>query len=366
MHDEQEEAATKDVLTEQSEAEPSFGEQLAARNKETISIMDALPLDAGELATVSKSKQALLPSGMSLGTVLTQALRTNDQSLLETCLHVTEETVIQNTILRLDSSLAANLLTKLAERLADRPGRYGHLLTWVQSTMIAHGGAIAAQTAVASKLKTLYAVLNERSRILPNILLLKGKLDMLNAQQSFRTQAKAARGGLITDRDTPATIYIEGGPDNWSSDDEDLDEPSTAVRPSKKPKTKAQAKSLEDLIAADDKDSASDSDEDMPMPTTNGVDGASDSEDFSAEDTPHVNRPNGILDDEAELSGASDEEGEGVSSDDDEDEEDEEEDEEDSEMDDFINDGEISLEEGDDVDAAIEEAEKSRKKSKHK
>lgn len=357
MHDEQEREETEEALDAQSQEEMSFGEQLAARNKNTISIMDALPLDQGEVAVISKSNPAVLPSGMSLGTVLTQALRTNDQSLLETCLHVTEETVIQNTILRLDSSLAANLLTKLAERLADRPGRYGHLLTWVQSTMIAHGGAIAAQTAVAAKLKTLYAVLSDRSRILPTILLLKGKLDMLNAQQSFRAQAKVARGRLVTDRDAPATIYIEGGPDNWSSDDaEDLDETSTNIRPSKKLKTKKQAKNLEDLIAADDKDSASESEEDMPM--TNGIDAGS--EDSSSDDTPHVNRPNGILDDEAEVSGASDdEEGESVSSDEDEDEE---EDEGDSEMDDFINDGEISVEEEDDVDAAIEEAEKTRKR----
>lgn len=197
---------------EEDGVEPSFGDLLAARHPETISIVDTLPADSKALTTIPESKQAMLPSGMSLGTVLTQSLRTNDQSLLETCLHVTDEHVIQNTILRLDSSLAANLLTKLAERLADRPGRYGHLLIWVQSTMIAHGGAIASQVGVASKLRTLYQVLNERSKILPSILLLKGKLDMMSAQQSFRAQAEAHRK---TGEDAPAALYIEGDGDNW-------------------------------------------------------------------------------------------------------------------------------------------------------
>lgn len=328
--------------------EPSFGDLLAARHPEMISIVDSLPSDKNALMQLHESKGAMLPSGMSLGTVLTQSLRTNDQSLLETCLHVTDENIIQNTVLRLDSSLAASLLTKLAERLADRPGRYGHLLTWVQSTMIAHGGAIASQAGVASKLRTLYQVLNERSKILPSILLLRGKLDMMAAQQNFRAQATAHRRGA---EDAPGTIYIEGGDDNWSSD-EDLADAATVSR-SKKGKPLAK-KDLNDLVAGPE------SSEDEGMPLVNGHYHTDEDEDESDEDAAHTNQPNGIMDDEAEVSGEEDD-----ASGSEETDEEEDDDEEDSEMDDFINDGEVSVAEDDEI-LDDEPAPPAKKKSKHR
>lgn len=327
------ETADADLAAQEADAEPSFGDLLAIRHPNAISIMDALPADQNALTTLPQQKQAMLPSGLSLGTVLTQSLKTNDQSLLETCLHVTDEHVIRNTILRLDSTLAANLLTKLAERLANRPGRYGHLLTWVQLTMIAHGGAIASQAGVASKLRTLYQVLNERSKILPNILLLKGKLDMMNAQQSFRAQAEAHRKGV---ENAGTTLYIEGQEDNWSSD-EDVDELPSGRRI----KSKSRAtRDLNELIGG------AESSEDEGMPLVNGDFHSDEEDEDSDENTAHQPRMNGILDDEAEVSGEEDDE----SGSDEDSEGDEDEEEEDSEMDDFINDGEISeIEDADDV-----------------
>ncbi|KAK5101789.1 Small subunit (SSU) processome component [Lithohypha guttulata] len=340
-------------------AEPSFGDLLAARNPEAIMITDALQVNDKALARVPESKTLMLPSGMSLGTVLAQSLRTNDQSLLETCLHVTDEMIIQNTILRLDSSLAATLLTKLAERLASRPGRYGHLLTWVQSTMIAHGGAIASQAGVASKLRTLYQVLNERSQVLPSILLLKGKLDMMSAQQSFRAQAEAHRKGI---EQGPAAIYVEGQTDNWSSD-EDLDEDAPVSR--QKSKSARSTKHLQDLTGGPE----SSDDEDMPLTNGHFEDSDEQTEDSDA-DEPQRKHLNGIIDNEAVLSGESgseDDEKTGTEDSEDEDDEEEEEDdeEEDSSMVDFINDGEISQEEENTL--LDDEPERPlKKKSKHR
>lgn len=336
---------------QEEEVEPSFGELLAARNPHEISIMDNLPTEENAITSLTGSNQ--LPSGMSLGTVLTQSLRTNDQSLLETCLHVTDENVIQNTILRLESALAANLLTKLAERLADRPGRYGHLLTWVQSTMIAHGGAIASQAGVSSKLRTLYQVLNERSKVLPSILLLKGKLDMLNAQQSFRAQAEEFRRGL---ENVPAKLYIEGQEDNWSSD-EDMDEDAAGLgQKQRKPRA---IKDLEDLIG----ESESSGDEGMPL--VNGHNFMDDDEASDDEGTPRL-RLNGVVDDEADVSGEDEGDVEGSDSEGSEEAE-EDDDEDDSSMESFINDGEISVEEDeDDMDIEEEPIKPAKKKSKHR
>jgi len=353
--EDQEEAQAEEADAE----EPSFGDLLAQRHPEAISIMDTLPSEQNAVAKIPESNQAMLPSGMSLGTVLTQSLRTNDQSLLETCLHVADENIIQNTILRLDSSLAANLLTKLAERLADRPGRYGHLLTWVQSTMIAHGGAIAGQAGVAAKLRTLYQVLNERSRILPSILLLKGKLDMMNAQQTFRAQAEAHRRGIM---DAPGASFIEGEEDNWSSD-EDLDEAPVARKVDRKTKKtgKGTKKDLDDLVDGPE----TTDDEDMPLVNGNYT---SEGEEDETEDDDAV-RPhtNGILDDEAEVSGEDEEDESGEEET--EEEVDDDDEDEDSEMDDFINDGEISEAE-DENDMVLDTVDTlplpAKKKSKHR
>ena len=322
----------------EEETEPSFGEQLAAKHPEVITISDVLSASDRALSKSLLSRGMTMPSGMSLGTVLTQSLRTNDQSLLETCLHVSEESIIRNTLVRLDSSLAANLLTKLAERLADRPGRWGHLLVWVQYTMIAHGGAIASQAGVASKLRTLYQVLSERSRILPQLQLLQGKLNMMTAQQAFRQEHMAARQRV----DESPAILISNG-DNWSSDEDDAP---------KKKKAKP-IKSLDALVAGSES-----SDEDMPM--ANG-EFHTDEESGSGSDSDVSDVPiaNGIIDNEAELSEGSDDTS--ISSDESEDDEEEA----DSELEAFINDGEISVEEDDEV-LDDEPAKPVKKKSKHR
>lgn len=357
---------------ESSAEEPTFGEILASKHPNTISIADSLAPADTRISVGGRDGIATIPSGMSLRTVLTQSLRTNDQNLLEACLHTLDINIVKNTIQRLDSSLAGILLSKLAERLSSRPGRYGHLITWVQWTCIAHGGAIASQPDVAAKVRTLYQVLTQRSRTLDNLLLLKGKLDMLDAQLSFRKQLAAQRPPRRDDQDEPGMIYIEGE-DNWdSSDGEDLDEDIS--RPMKKlAKGKGQAKAtkraLEDLIGDDE---SSEIEEHLAL-ENGGLEldeEASEEDDDDDEGGLAINgQRHGLLDDEADVSGAEesdpDDEGDDVGADsssdegssgDDEEDEDEE---DDSEMDSFINDDSISFaEDEDDIHIPGDEDEK--------
>lgn len=352
-------AASEHESTAEAE-EPTFGEMLASKHPNTISIADNLTQPDTRVSISGRDGIPSIPSGMSLGTVLTQSLRTNDQNLLEACLHTLDIDIVKNTIQRLDSSLAGILLSKLAERLASRPGRYGHLITWVQWTCIAHGGAIAAQPDVAAKVRTLYQVLTQRSRTLDNLLLLKGKLDMLDAQLSFRKQLAAQRQPRRDDQDEPNMIYIEGE-DNWDSSEDDLDEDIS--RPLKKlAKGKGQAKAtkraIEDLIGDDES-----SDIEEPLALENGdlESDDEDDEDDEGEGAVINGHRHGLLDDEAEVFGAEDsdpdDEGddhaesssdEDSSSADDDEEGEDGEDEEDSEMDSFINDDSISFAEDED------------------
>ena len=373
---------------EEEPAEPSFGQLLARKHPSPIAVPNTIARADG-----LKNKELSIPSGLSLATVLTQSLRTNDQNLLESCFHTTDTATVRLTIQRLDSSLAATLLQKLADRLARRPGRYGHLLVWVQWTCVAHGGAIAGRPDVLQKIQSLFHVLQQRSKSLDNLLLLKGKLDMLDAQISLRKQMQAERQSRIGGGGTGNTItaneediiYIEGQDNDSSSSDEDAILPPTSSSKSKritrdKSSTKKPRKSLSKLIptnTADDESerlgSSEDSDdEDMPL-QTNGIPTASEEEEESSSEdeydqTPYIQKASNKNGGEAIIDDEASEESHPSDLDNSEDDDAEEEDSEDSEMDDFINDEEEeSIEEisdDDDDDDDLEEIPVVRKKLK--
>jgi U3 small nucleolar RNA-associated protein 5 len=333
IHDEDE------PVQEEPATEPTFGELLAAKDPKIISIADALaPTNASASVSLAPEKGLSIPSGVSLSTVLTQSLRTNDQNLLESCFHTTDLNTIRLTIQRLDSSLAGILIQKLAERLSSRPGRYGHLLVWVQWTCIAHGGAIAGRPEIASKIKLLYRVLNERSRSLDNLLLLKGKLDMLDAQLTLRRQLQTDRGQARDPDDEDDVIYIEGQEDDFSSDENERAEmmvSATKSRPAKK--------SLQDLIEED-----AQSEDDDAMPLTNGALHSDDDEDDAdSDDEAAEQEDDRLVEDEAvesnDDSHPSDQEEES-------DEEEEDSDEIESEMDSFIDDDSVEIDSASDID----------------
>lgn len=213
---------------EGSDAEPTFGDLI--RNHETVDVAAALagqqPTDANTALTAAPPRQIAPPSTSSLGTVLAQALRTDDADLLESCLHTSDTIVIRNTIQRLDSSLAGVLLTQLASRLHRRPGRAHNLMSFVQWTLIAHGGALATQPDIQKRLAELNRVLEERTRGLNSLLALKGKLDMLEAQMTLRRGNKSHRTAdkddeSDSDDDDEAgeegIVYVEGQEDEAAS-----------------------------------------------------------------------------------------------------------------------------------------------------
>jgi U3 small nucleolar RNA-associated protein 5 len=244
--------------------EPSFGDLVRANASEPIDVAGAFEDPS---RTLAQGSQIQPPSGASLGTVLTQALKTNDVSLLESCLHTHDVNTIRATIQRLDSPLAGTLLQRLAERLHRRPGRAGSLMVWVQWTLVTHGGYLATQKDLIKKLAELNRVIDERAKGLQSLLSLKGKLDMLEAQIELRKSMQNQRRRIDEDEEDEGVIYVEG----QESDEEVIS----------KPQRLAANGNLEDMS------DGSEISEDMP--TTNGV--IADSEDSSE---------NELIDDEAE------------------------------------------------------------------
>ncbi|KAL8697081.1 MAG: hypothetical protein Q9224_002481 [Gallowayella concinna] len=192
--------------------EPSFGDLIRANAPNPVDVQAAFAEPNVQAVAPVSEGSLQLPSGLSLGTVLTQSLRTNDVNLLESCLHTRDKAIIRATIERLDSSLASTLLQKLAERFHSRPGRAGSLLLWIQWTVVAHGGYLASQPGAMKTMAALHRTITERAHSLPLLLSLKGKLDMLEAQMNLRASIKARSQALrIGDQDDEENvIYVEG------------------------------------------------------------------------------------------------------------------------------------------------------------
>ncbi|KXX83210.1 U3 small nucleolar RNA-associated protein 5 [Madurella mycetomatis] len=202
-------------------ASPTFGDLV--RGSSTIDVPASLAAQAAAQASRHDLQQRPTApiSATSLGTVLNQALRTDDADLLESCLQTTDVKIIENTINRMDSSLAGILLSKLSARMHRRPGRAFGLMRWMQWTLVAHGGSLITQPDLIARLGELSRVLEERSRGLSSLLALKGKLDMLDSQMKFRKSIKAAGSGRSRtgeeeesseeeDADEPGVVYVEG------------------------------------------------------------------------------------------------------------------------------------------------------------
>lgn len=268
---------------------PSFGELLQANAPEIVDVEATFQdpnAESRALAPTSGNKALSAPSATSLGTVLTQALKTNDKELLESCFEMNDLNSVRSTIERLPSTLVANLLRRLAERLHKRPGRAGNLMVWVQWSIVSHGGYLAGRQDIMRELVSLNRVIKERASGLQPLLTLKGKLDMLSAQLELRRSMQKA-ATMDEDEEEEGVIYVEGQDDS-DSDDEAAQDGTKAITDGRPQKRNAKASKLDD---DDDLEGAESSDDDDGAMNLNaeedeGSEGSEDDED--------------VLDDEAE------------------------------------------------------------------
>ena len=279
--------------------EPSFGDLLQARHPEQIDVRAPFPdpmSDRQALMPTSVLGSLALPSGTSLVTVLTQALKTNDKVQLESCLQQSDLPTIRATIQRLQSQHVATLLQRVAERIHKRPGRTGSLLIWIQWSLVAHGAYLATQPDVMARLRALSQVLKERASGLQNLLHLKGKLDMLSAQLDMRRSIQAAsraRAEAEDEDDEEGVVYVEGQEDDdWSSEDDAvagasaIESSSKRIRDSHLPTTNSNRPHLQTATPKTDPSASEDnsSEDDMPNGVVQEVDDeSSDNEELEDE-----------------------------------------------------------------------------------
>ncbi|KAJ9661251.1 Small subunit (SSU) processome component [Coniosporium apollinis] len=275
--------------------EPSFGEMLQANAPEPIDIEASFAdptAQSKELVPTVGNRTLTAPSATSLGTVLTQALKTNDRQLLESCFEMNDLDSVRSTIERLPSPLVSNLLQRLAERLHNRPGRAGNLLIWVQWSLVSHGGYLAGQQDVVRRLGSLNRVIKERASGLQPLLTLKGKLDMLSAQMELRRSMQRS-AAVDEEDDDEGVIYVEGEDEGSDEAEVEVPQPAKAINGGvPPPKMLGKGGRLRDFEGLGESESSGDEGEDMPT-TVNGLDLDVDEDEDESEDE------NEMLDDEA-------------------------------------------------------------------
>ncbi|KAF3992115.1 hypothetical protein FT663_02432 [Candidozyma haemuli var. vulneris] len=163
----------------------------------------------------------------SLAVVLSQALKNNDNSLLDNSVLINKDPeIVRNTIARLDPSLAVVLLDRLAERITRKQSRSESLYFWIKWVIVIHGSVLASIPNISNKLTSLHSILTKKADTLPRLLELQGRLNLLQSQNSLKKEI--LNGSVVQDEDGEGEVeYVEELDDaeyaGLISDDEDED-----------------------------------------------------------------------------------------------------------------------------------------------
>lgn len=150
------------------------------------------------------------PKADSLATVLSQALKSGDEDLLEQCLGVHDTHVISNTVQLLSAPLTLPLIDTLVRKLEKRPNRAATLCPWVRFLLLHHTSYLVSAPGLDQRLAGLHKLATRRVAVLPRLLGLSGRLDLMlsqiskhgsNQQQALQDKVKAAVE-VYVDRDS--------------------------------------------------------------------------------------------------------------------------------------------------------------------
>lgn len=170
----------------------------------------------------SKGSGTAPPTMGSLSTVLTQAIKSDDDDLLESCLLFRDEEGIKSTVQRLNSNLAVLLLERLAAKMTAQPSRGRQFNAWIKWVMVAHGGYLVTVPKLLVTVSRLHKALNTRVNTLDRLLALEGRLEMLEAQMELRN---ASHGANDDDEESDSEVeFVEGEEDIEEDDEDDMSE----------------------------------------------------------------------------------------------------------------------------------------------
>lgn len=176
--------------------------------------------------------KSVVPRADSLQVLLSQALKAEDNALLEQCLNVGDEKVILNTIRRLRPFEAAKFLSVAVSKMEGRPQRALGLVPWVRAVLLQHASFVMTNLAMQPVLTTLYQIIETRLSVFRPLLSLSGRLDLIMAQiqknesQGKEDQQEAAVVYEEEDDEPEAIDVMVDGGSQYDLEDEDEDSES--------------------------------------------------------------------------------------------------------------------------------------------
>jgi U3 small nucleolar RNA-associated protein 5 len=138
--------------------------------------------------------QPMVSNASSLTTVLTQALNSSDEKLLQTCFRQTHShETIHNTLVRLSPALIPSLLSYFNSVLSRKQKQATSTFDWIQQTVVVHGGYLVSQgDDVRQVLARLKGTLDKRGQGWERLVRLKGRLELLRVIKGTQEGGKVA------------------------------------------------------------------------------------------------------------------------------------------------------------------------------
>lgn len=127
------------------------------------------------------------------------------ESVLALCSSNDDENAIKETIRNFSKSdkcsvMVENLFDIISSKVAADPTHKLSLSVWLRWVLLTHGGYISKQASMAKRLKTLQQSLDAGMALIPKLLGLQGRLQLLKAQAEYRSRV-SVEGDEEADRD---------------------------------------------------------------------------------------------------------------------------------------------------------------------
>ncbi|KAL7751578.1 Small subunit (SSU) processome component [Sorochytrium milnesiophthora] len=269
-----------DTPTGATLAQNGSGDKLTLAEKLASMQMAAKSADASPQPQLPQtngvdSGMTALPNVTSLHTVLTQAIHTQDQSLLESVLNApapagssktskagnstgsgahTVPQHILSTVRKLPTVHVVSFLNLLVDRFQREPARGMQLLDWIRTCLIVHAGYLMTVPDLVKKMSLFYQSVESRLAASRKLLKLQGRLELVLSQVEMRNGQFAQQSHMPVYREghERETDYSEE--DDDGAQYEDLSHPSLSGNNLRPVKRRAQASTLRALAGQVEQD----------------------------------------------------------------------------------------------------------------
>ena len=193
--------------------------------------------------------------------MLSQALKTGDSGMLETCLQYSNANMVNNTVRALPSALVAPFIQELVQRIHINPARTLKLSIWLRSIILYHVSYIASVPLLQKQLHELLMVITRRAKNAENIAILHGRIDMLLSQAEMRQPVQNVVEKQISLKNLKsATTYVSGMDSDFSSSGDEKEVAELVEEVESEDNVEISSDDTDDDKNSDDSDGNSDED----------------------------------------------------------------------------------------------------------